>query len=396
MNTPVRWALACAFVVAALAGCTPGGHDSQGKVGPKAAIVSVAPVTEQESPDSEDFTGRTEAAEMVEVKARSTGYLKEVVFDVPDEKAKDGKPGKNGAGRLVKKGDPLYLIDDRTYAADLKKAEAELVRDQALAERLKADMARARRLRVGDAISREDYDKISANLDEATASVESAKAAASRKKLDLEFCTVTAPISGRISRTRVTAGNLVTADVTRLTTIVSVSPIYAYFDVDERTVLRIQQLIREGKFQSAREAKVPVSLGTQVEAGLPHQGFIDFVDNRIDPSTGTLRVRGTFENTDEALTPGLFVRVRVPIGVTRKRVMVPDSILGNEQGQRYVYTVNDKNEVERRDVEVGSLRDGMRPVEKGLKPGERVIVNGMQRVRPGVPVDPKDAKMPSR
>lgn len=383
----MRWALAGAFVMAALAGCGPGAQ-GPGKAGPKAAVVSVAAVTEEESPDFEVFTGRTEAAEAVDVKARATGYLKRVLFESPDEPSK--------AGQLVEKGQVLYELDDRTYQAELKKAEADVVRDQALLERLRSDLARARRLRVGDAMSREEYDKISANMDEAAASVEASKAQAARRKLDVEFCKVLAPISGRISRTLVTAGNLVTADTTRLTTIVSVDPIYAYFDVDERTVLRIRKLIRDGKFQSAREARVPVFLRTQLDEGFPHQGHIDFVDNRIDPSTGTLRVRGSFPNNPEVLAPGLFVQVRFALGEKRKRVMVPDSILLNEQGQRFVFTVNDNNEVERRDVEVGALRDGKRPIEKGLKPGEKVIVLGMQRVRPGVKVDPKDAKMPAR
>jgi len=267
----VRWLLG-GMLAAALIGC--GEQHGGNPGGPKPAVVTISEVTEGKAGDFEDFTGRTEARESVEVKPRATGYINKVYFDDDKEKA----------NQAVKKGQLLYEIDDRTYAADLKKAEAEVARGQALLERLRSDLGRARRMRVGDAISREEYDKISASMEETSAGVDSARATALRKKLDLDFCKVYAPIGGQISRTLVTAGNLVTADVTKLTNIVSVSPIYAYFDVDERTVLRIKEMIRKGEFKSARDAKAPVSLGTQIDVGHPHKGFIDFVDNRVDPA----------------------------------------------------------------------------------------------------------------
>src|SRR5262249_31523757 len=187
------------------------------------------------------------------------------------------------------------------------------------------------------------------------------------------------PIDGRISRTRITRGNLVLADQTLLTTVVSLDPIFAYYDADERTVLQVQQQIRKGAFKSYREAKFPVYLGTQIEKGFPHAGHIDFVENRLDPNTGTLRVRGVFPNKDRILTPGLFVRIRVPLGQPHKAVVVSERALGSDQGQRFLYVVNDQNEVEYRAVQVGSLRDGMRVIESGAKAGEWVIVNGLQR-----------------
>ncbi|NBO92762.1 MAG: efflux RND transporter periplasmic adaptor subunit [Planctomycetia bacterium] len=341
--------------------------------------VSVSEVKRSKNTDYEDFTGRTEPKESVEVKARVTGYLMKVTFE---------------EGKLVKEGDVLYQLDDRTYKAELAKAEGEVNRYEALLDRLKADLNRARRMRVGDAISREEYDKTSGNVAEATGAIESAKAAVARTKLDVDFTSIKAPINGRISRTLVTVGNLVTADQTKLTTIVSIDPMYATFDVDERTVLRIQKLIKDGKFQTPREAKVPVLLGTQAEKGHPHKGFINFVDNRIDPSTGTLRVRGEWSNPDGDLTPGLFVRLRLPIGDSREVLMVADSALGTDQGIRYVFVVGPNNKVEQRTVTVGALRDGMRVVESGLKEGEKIITRGLQRVREGSVVEPTLIPMP--
>ncbi|MGL4551730.1 MAG: efflux RND transporter periplasmic adaptor subunit [Gemmataceae bacterium] len=364
-------------LILALLGC--GEPAGGGRGAPAPTPVSVSKVKLSKNTDFEDFTGRTEAKDSVEIKARVTGYLMKVLFD---------------EGKLVKEGDVLYQLDDRTYRADLAKAKGEVDRNEATLDRLKSDLSRARRMRVGDAISREEYDKTSGNVDEATAAIASAKAAAARSKLDVDFTTVKAPISGRISRTLVTAGNLVSADVTKLTTIVSVDPMYATFDVDERTVLRIQRLIKEGKFKSAREAKVPALLGTQAEKGYPHAGFINFVDNRIDPSTGTLRVRGEWANADGGLTPGLFVRLRMPLGASRPALMVSDSALGTDQGVRYVYAVGPGNKVEQRTVTVGALRDGMRVVESGLKEGETIITRGLQRVREGSVVEPTVIEMP--
>ena len=194
-------------------------------------------------------------------------------------------------------------------------------------------------------------------------------------------------------------GNLVQAGDqtggTLLTTIVSVDPMYAYFDVDEHTVLRVRQLIREGKAESARDGELPVWLGLANEEGFPHQGTINFVDNQVNPKTGTLRVRGVFPNKDEALSPGYFARVRVPIGRPHKALLVTDRALDTDQGQKVVYVVDEDNEVVSRPVRLGALHDGLREITDGLKPGERVIVNGLQQVRPGITVEPKLVDMPA-
>ncbi len=183
---------------------------------------------------------------------------------------------------------------------------------------------------------------------------------------------------------------------TLLTTIVSVDPMYAYFDVDEHTVLRVRQLIREGKADSPRDGGYPVSLGLANEEGFPHQGTINFVDNQVNPKTGTIRLRGVFPNKDQVLSPGLFARVRMPIGRPHQALLVSERALDTDQGQKILYVVNDKNEVASRPVRLGALHDGLREIADGLKPGERVIVDGLQHVRPGVTVEPKLVDMPGK
>src|SRR5262249_10883605 len=218
--------------------------------------------------------------------------------------------------------------------------------------------------------------------------------------LDLGHTKVLAPVSGRVSRYVVTVGNLIQSGDqgggTLLTTIVSVDPMYAYFDVDEYTALRVRQLVREGKSDSPREGGYPVSLGLANEEGHPHQGTINFVDNQVNPKTGTIRLRGVFPNKQEHLVPGFFARVRVPIGRRHRALLVSDRALDTDQGQKIVYVVNDNNEVVSRPVRLGALHDGLREITDGLTPGERVIVNGLQQVRPGLTVEPKLVDMPQR
>jgi RND family efflux transporter MFP subunit len=244
------------------------------------------------------------------------------------------------------------------------------------------------------ALSQEEYDRTVGDRGETAGSLAAARAAVTRARLDLEYTNVTAPVSGRISRYVVTVGNLVQAGDqaggTLLTTIVSVDPMYAYFDVDERTALRVRQLIREGKSDSPREGGFPVWLGLMNQEGFPHAGTVNFVDNQVNPRTGTIRLRGTFPNADPpVLLPGLFGRVRTPIGRPHKALLVSERSIDSDQGQKIVYVVNEKNEVVVRPVRLGALHDGLREITDGLQQGEQVIVNGLQQVRPGAVVEPK-------
>jgi membrane fusion protein, multidrug efflux system len=351
-------------------------------------VSSPTPVTvsypiERDVTDYADFTGRTAAVDSVEVRARVWGYLDKVNFK---------------EGMLVHKADVLFEIDPRTYEAELAQAEAKIAQAEARRKNLDADYQRVERLLAKNAATQADVDAITANRAEAQAAVKSATAARDFNRLNLEFTKVRAPISGRVGRAFVTEGNLIQSGQsggTLLTTIVSVDPMYAYFDVDEATVLRVRQMIREGKAKSAREAELPALLGLANERGFTQQGTINFVDNQVNPKTGTLRVRGVFPNENEVLAPGYFVRVRVPIGFAHKALLVNERAIDTDQGQKILYVVNEKNEVTVRPVRLGAPHDGLRVIEVGVKPDERVIVIGLQQVRPGAIVEPKLVDMPN-
>jgi RND family efflux transporter MFP subunit len=334
--------------------------------------------------DHADFTSRIAAVDSVEVRAHVWGYLDKVNFK---------------EGTLVKKGDVLFELDPRPYQAMVNQAKAKVAQDEAQLTYDEAEYQRNVSLVRTGAVARSDLDKSAAARGVDIANVAADKAVVAARQLDLDYTKVKAPITGRVSRYNVTTGNLVQSGDqgggTLLTTIMSVDPMYAYFDVDERTVQRLGQSIREGKAaESVADTEWPVALGLATEGGLPHQGTINFVDNQVNPKTGTLRVRGVFPNKDASLSPGFFARVRLPIGQPHKALLVSDRALDNDQGQKILYVVNDKNEVVSRPVRSGALHDGLRAIEDGLKPGERVIVNGLQMVRPGAIVEPKVVAMP--
>lgn len=373
------------MTVLGLAAAAAAGCDEDKPAAKKAAppIVAVTQPVEREITEHEEFTGRTDAVLTVDVRARVTGYLEKVLF-------KDGEE--------VKEGDVLFQIDPRQYEADLARNEATVAQAEAHHKRLEADHQRAVKLLARGGIGREEYDKITGDRDEADAAVGIAKAARDMAKLNVEWTKVVAPIGGRLSRRMVDPGNLVKADDTVMTNIVSQDTMYVYFDIDERTLLRLRRLIREGKIKSRQEAQVPILVELADESGYPHRGLIDFSDNKIDPSTGTLRVRGTIENPKpRVLSPGLFVRVQLPIGTPHKALMIPEQALGTDQGRKFLYVVNDQKKVVYRSVKVGWLEEGLRVVLDGLKPGERVVISGVQRVKPGAEVDPRptDATNPN-
>jgi RND family efflux transporter MFP subunit len=365
----------------ALTGCSPAPTAAPA---PAPVAVTVSYPVEREVTDYVDFTARTAAVDSVDVRAHVWGYLDKVNF-------------KEGA--LVNKGDVLFELDPRPYQAALNQAKAKVTQDEAQLKFDEAEYQRNARLVMTGSVSQSDLDKVAAARGVDLANIAADKEVVEARKLDLGYTKITAPVSGRASRYLVTVGNLVQsgdqANATLLTTIVSVDPVYANFDVDERTVLRGRRLIREGKAKSVRETEWPVFLGLASEEGFPHKGTINFVDNQVNPKTGTLRLRGVFPNKDEAISPGFFARVRVPLGQPHKALLVSDRALDNDQGQKVLYLVNDKNEVVSRPVRLGALHDGLRTIEDGLRPGERVVVNGLQMIRAGVTVEPKLVDMPT-
>jgi RND family efflux transporter MFP subunit len=347
--------------------------------------VPVSLPVEREVTDYADFTARIAAVDSVEVRAHVWGYLEKVHF-------------KEGA--LVKKGEILFELDPRPYEALLNQAKAKVAQDEAQLKYDEAEYQRNLRLVGSGAVSRSELDKSAAARGVDLANIAADKALVAARELDLQYTKVAAPVGGRVSRYDVTVGNLIQSGDqmggTLLTTIVSVDPMYAYFDVDEYTVQRVRKLMREGKFKSGQETAWPVMLGLATEDGFPHQGTINFSDNQLNPKTGTLRVRGVFGNKDEALTPGFFARIRIPISPPHKAVLVSERALDNDQGQKILYVVNDKNEVLTRPVDLGQMHSGLREVSVGLRPGEGVIVNGLQQVRPGATVEPRLVPMPGK
>jgi RND family efflux transporter MFP subunit len=363
-----------------MTGCT-GTPQSGPPPGPTPVSVSV-PV-EREVTDHAEYTGTIAAVDSVGVRAHVWGYLDKVNF-------------KEGA--LVKKGDVLFELDARPYQALLEQAKAKVVQDEAQLGYDAAEYKRNLGLVSSGAVTRSDLDKTAAARGVDIANIAADKANVTARELDVSYTKVIAPVSGRVSRYVVTVGNLIQSGDqgggTLLTTIVSVDPMYVYFDADEYTVLKVRQLIREGKARSARDVELPCWLGLANEVGFPHQGVLNFVDNQINPKTGTLRLRGVFPNKDDALAPGYFARVRINIGFPHKSLLVSDRAIDTDQGKKVVYVVDNDNKVASREVRLGAVHDGLRAVDDGLKPGERVIVSGLQQVRPGAAVDPKVVEMP--
>jgi RND family efflux transporter MFP subunit len=286
----------------------------------------------------------------------------------------------------------LFVIDPRPYQVELDGAKAALEQALARFERTRKDLARAQQLVKSRAISQEEVDTRSADQREAQEAVQAARAAVETARLNVEFTQVKAPISDRISRQLVTDGNLIsggTVDATLLTTIVSLDPIYGYFEVDERSYLKYTHLWRHGTSSGARNGNTPVYLGLANETGFPRQGHLDFIDNRLDPHTGTMTGRAVFPNPDLTLVAGLFARTRLPGSSRYQALLLPDEAIGSDQSQRFVLVVNDQNTIEYRKVEPGPMIDGLRVIRNGLQPEDWVIVNGVQRVRPGARVDPQ-------
>ena len=341
--------------------------------------VGVSPVVERNVTDFFETTGRTSAVDSVDIRARVAGYLVKVNF-------KDGDQ--------VQQGDVLFEIDPRPFDAQQLQAEGELARWEAQKKKAEADLARNQRLLPTGAASQKELDSAIAAKGTADAEITSARGRLDQAKLNVEFAKVTAPVKGRLSKANVTVGNLVEAS-TLLTTLVSTEPMWMYFDIDERTVLQYRANYRAAhqgeEVKDARELAVPVEIGLANDEGYSLKGKMDFVDNRVDPATGTMLARAVFDNADRHLTPGLFVRVRLPLGDPQHSLLVNERAIGTDQGTKYVLVVNDQSVVEFRPVKLGPLSDGQRVIREGVKAGERVITAGIQRARPGITVKPQQA-----
>ncbi|WP_245559613.1 efflux RND transporter periplasmic adaptor subunit [Luteimonas mephitis] len=338
--------------------------------------VSVATVLSKPVHQWDTFNGRVTAVESVELRPRVSGYVQRVAFK---------------EGQEVEKGDLLFVIDPRPYRAALDQASAQLQRARAEAKLAQAQDRRAQTLIEAKAISREEFETRKAATAQGDAGVRAAEAAVAAASLDLQFTQVRAPISGRIGRAMVTEGNLAQADATLLTTLVSQDPMYVYFESDEQTYLRYADLARKGE---RTRSSNPVRVGLADEPGFPHEGTVDFVDNQVDPATGTIRARAVLPNPDRVLTPGLFARVQVQGSGEFEAMLIDDKAVLTDQDRKYVYVLGADNKAVRKDVQLGRMIDGLRVVESGLGAKDKVIVHGVQKVfMPGMPVAPKTIAM---
>jgi RND family efflux transporter MFP subunit len=344
--------------------------------------VTVASVIDRSVSESDEFTGHFEAVQSVEVRPRVTGFIQRVTFS---------------EGATVRQGAPLFVIDPRPYEAEVARAQAVLEQARTRQGLAQQELERATRLASTQAISREELDGRTSGAAEGGAAVRAAEAALRSARLNLEWTTVRAPISGRVGRAEITAGNLVQAGSptgSPLTTIVSLDPIYVYFDTDEQVYLKNATAFTALRsVPGARLAPRPVLIGLASEAGFPHQGTLDFVDNRVDPTAGTIRVRAVVPNATHLFAPGLFARVRLAGGKTRQASLIQDQSIGTDQDRKFVLVLKPDSTVEYRPITVGRVIDGLRIVESGLKPGEHVVINGQLRVRPGMKVAAKQADM---
>ena len=391
------WFIGSVLAFVGLAGCGPQ-QAPKGAMqkGPPEVYVS-APVS-REINDYEEFPGRLEARAGVLVKARVTGYL---LAAPPDQEKVKGSGKYFKEGGLVKEGDLLFMIDPQLYEAELALAKGNLLEAEGQRDQAKADWNRVSKQRSGFDTNEEEKNKFRGAYVMAEGKLEAAKASLKKAQINMAYTRVLAPLSGTIGKAAVDPGNLVQADQTMLTTIGASDPIKATFDLDERTLTRILRLMKEGVVpRDPTGTPVQMWLADQSDQDSPVVGHIDFTDNAVDATTGTLRVRGAFPNADELLVPGLFVRVRLPIGKPQQAILIAEKALVTDQGQKFVYVVKDEDtstnegKVEYRQVKLGRLHDGLRVVKEGLAPDEKIVVSGLQRVRPDIKVKLKDVEMP--
>jgi multidrug efflux system membrane fusion protein len=367
---PVAAVLATAGLIAAsLSGCVDA-NSKDAPTAPKAPLITAAVVVEKPVTETQEFSGRMESVENVNIRSRVSGYITSVNFQ---------------PGSQVKKGQVLFVIDPRPFQAEADRAQAAAASAQAKADLARLELARAEKLLADKAIAQREFDERSANLKELDANARAALAQYNNAKLNLGYTQVIAPINGRASKAEITVGNLIDPNAV-LTSVVSDDKIYASFDGDESTYLRVGALAHGGK-------QVNVRIGLASETGFPHEGKLEFVDNKLDVKTGAVRMRAVFPNKDNLLVPGLFARVQIESGSDGKpntnALLITERAIGTDQSRKFVYVIDKENKAEYREVVLGQTIDGLRIVRSGLKPGEKIVVNGLQRVRPGVPVSPE-------
>ena len=385
MNRTALAPLAGLALCLGLTGCSHAPADAAEKSPP---TVTVSIPLQREVTDYQDYTGRTAAVNSVQVQARVTGYLEKIHFT---------------EGAEVTEGTVLYEIDPRPYKATYDAARAQVAQNEASLELAKQNNKRFQALakEKAGAVTQVDLDQYKSQQDQAAANLDFAKSNMETAKLNLDWTKVTAPVTGLVGRLLVTRGNLIVANQTTLTTVVRQDPMWVYFDADEPTVLQVHELIRQGKFGDARNGppKVPFLMQLANEKGFPHKAALDFVNNQIDLATATLLIRATFsnpkpENGPRLFTPNNFVRVRVPTSATYQAILVNPEAVGTDQDLKYLFVVDENNKVVRHNVKLGSIQEGLQVITDGLKPGERVIVNGLQRVQQGATVNPTLVPMP--
>jgi multidrug efflux system membrane fusion protein len=380
----LAWLLPLAAAVA-VAGCKKPAPPSAAS---GTQVVPVAKPVQRPVTEFVEYTGRSDATDTIGIKARATGYLIRAPFT---------------EGAEVKKGELLFEVDPKPYEAQLAQAEAQVKVAEANLVLAQASYNRVKNAKGTAAVSPQEVDQARAAADAADAQVKAAKATAEVYRLNLGYTKVLAPIDGQVSRAYYVVGNLVSQDQTLLTTIVSTDPMYAYFDMDERTLLHIRTAINQGKIQPSEGSgnDLPVLMGLEGEDGFPHRGTVNFVNNVVNPSTGTIAVRGLFpnpkpENGRRLLSPGMFVRIRLPIGQPHPAVLVVDRAIGSDQGLKFVYVIDADKKVRYRRVTTGALEDdGLRVIEDGLKPDELVAIGAIQQLRPGMDVEPEVHPMPT-
>lgn len=364
-------ALALAGIVGAgLAGCSDANSNAAPAAAQAGPPVSSAVVLQKAVTETQEFSGRLEAIEIVEIRPRVSGYITAVNF----------KPGAE-----VKKGDVLFVIDPRPYQAEADRTQAAAAAARARADLARLELQRAERLLADKAVAQREFDERAAGQKELDANARAAQAQHEAARLNLAYTRVTAPIDGRVSKAEITLGNLVDATAV-LTSVVSLDRIYASFDGDEDTYLRVSRRVHAGQ-------PVEVKVGLAGEEGFPHTGKLEFVDNQLDSRSGSVRMRATFANSERLLAPGLFARVQIAGGAPQQQILITDRAIGTDQDRKFVYVVDKAGNAEYRAVKLGPVNEGLRIVREGLKPGEKIVVNGLQRVRPGAPITAQTVPM---